>query len=151
MRSLPFRAPRQRALARPCAPHGRIASPPCPARLANDVQTKHHLACLSRSTQSCCYLAASQSACMPCAAAPSTTAAGMCTEPPCHSTATCEPHAVHIYKRALRIALCPRQRLLSAPVSRRHLLCLPPPGATLDSSAHHVPLPLCRSRSTTEP
>jgi hypothetical protein len=50
-RSLPFRAPRQRVLACPCAPHGCIASLPCPARLANDVWTKHHLTCPSRSSQ----------------------------------------------------------------------------------------------------
>jgi hypothetical protein len=68
-RSLPIRVPRNRALARPCVPRGHIASPPCKACLANDVQTKYHLTCPSHSSQAATASRHPERACMPCAAA----------------------------------------------------------------------------------
>jgi hypothetical protein len=60
-RSLPFRA-----LVRPCAPHGHIASPPCPAHLPNDIRTKHHLTCPSRSSQATATSLRLERTCTPC-------------------------------------------------------------------------------------
>jgi hypothetical protein len=110
--SLPFSVPRQRALACPCAPRGHNASPPpCPACLANDVRTKHHLACPSYGTQSRCYLAAPLSA--RAHPAPLRQALPLLACAPSH-LATPQLRVSLMWcasiKGVLRIALCPHQR-----------------------------------------
>jgi hypothetical protein len=100
--------------------------------------------CPSRSSQPTAASLHPERACTPCAATPSCSCMlRRAVRPiPSPSIAAGQPHMVCIYKRALRIALCPHQRLLSASGKP------PPPHLTSISATPSVPSCLTRFPSS---